>query len=270
MRPLFALLLSLTILLSGCAHQGARSPQFERDWSAEFGEYDGCLVIYDATADTYTRYNPSRAAKRFSPCSTFKIPNSLIALDSGVLSSAEDVIRWDGIERDRRELNRDHSLRSAFQNSVVWYYQEIARRVREPRMAEYLRKFDYGNRDMSAGLTEFWLGSSIKISANEQVRFLNDLRQRKLPVSEHAMSVVLDDIMIVEKGDGYVYRGKTGSDRGTEGVSLGWWVGIIERDGRAWVVAANMNGKEGWGPKVRRIVEGILREEKILPIAGGK
>lgn len=269
MRIFFALLFAASLFLSGCASKNSARTNLERDWSSHFGEFDGCLVIYDATADTFTRYNPRRAAKRFGPCSTFKIPNSLIALDAGILDDAEDVFRWDGVVRDRTELNRDHSLRSAYQNSVVWYYQEIARRVGESRMAEYLKKFDYGNLDMSGGLTEFWLNSSLKISADEQVRFLNDLRLRRLPISEHAMSVMLDDVMIADKGTGWIYRGKTGSAK-IEGSGLGWWVGMVERGDRAWVFAANMNGPDGYGPKVRRIVEGILREEQILPPAGSR
>jgi len=268
-RLYLVILVAALFFISGCASMPSARASVQRDWSAQFGEFDGCLVIYDVNADTYTRHNAPRAAKRFSPCSTFKIPNSLIGLDSGVLDGPEHLFRWDGVVRDRTETNRDHILRTAYQISVVWCYQEIARRVGEARMAEYLKKFDYGNRDMSAGLTEFWLDTSLRISADEQVRFLNDLRQRKLPIREHAMSVMLDDVMIADRGDGWIYRGKTGSAK-IEGSGLGWWVGMVERGDRAWVFAANMNGPEGYGPKVRRIVEGILREEQILPPAGSR
>jgi len=59
---------------------------------------------------------------------------------------------------------------SAMRNSVLWYFQRIARTGHGAR-ARLLKRFDYGNADPSSGWTTFWLGESLIISPDEQLRF---------------------------------------------------------------------------------------------------
>ena len=107
------------------------------DLSTHFDGLEGAFVLYDQNAGTYLRHNPQRCALRLSPCSTFKIANTLIALDTNIATGADFVIPWDQ-QRDPeepwwKELGLDwaknHTLETAFRNSVVWYYREIARRI---------------------------------------------------------------------------------------------------------------------------------------------
>jgi beta-lactamase class D len=253
----------LLMLSAGCAGGGAPHAS-EIDLSRHFGGVDGCFVLLDVSGDQLLRYNPQRCGTRFAPCSTFKIPNSLIGLETGVIPDADHVIKWDGIQRDRPELNRDHTLRSAMANSVVWYYQELARRVGEARMQQFLDAIPYGNRDMSAGLTTFWLGTSLKISPDEQVEFLRRLQRDDLPFSRRSMQIV-KEILVQDSRPGLIYRGKTGSNRGTEGApDLGWYVGWVERDGDVFVFATNISGRGTFGARARAITESILHERGIL------
>jgi beta-lactamase class D len=53
------------------------------------------------------------------------------------------------------DWNRDHTLASAIRFSVVWYFQEIARRIGAARMQRYVDAFQYGNRDLSGGVDRF-------------------------------------------------------------------------------------------------------------------
>lgn len=50
-----------------------------------FAKYNltGTFIMYDISNKKYLMYNSARAFKRFSPGSTFKIPHSLIALETG-------------------------------------------------------------------------------------------------------------------------------------------------------------------------------------------
>src|SRR4030095_11993155 len=81
----------LSILL--CAHFCAEIKA--QDLSKYFQNTEGAFVLYDMKNDRYLRYNEQRCRERFSPFSTFKIPNSLIGLETGVIKDAEFVIRWD-------------------------------------------------------------------------------------------------------------------------------------------------------------------------------
>src|SRR5215475_890487 len=220
----FLLLLCLTPL--GAAAQDLR-PYFK--------ETEGCFVLYDLKGDRYARYNEARCRRRFSPFSTFKIPNSLIGLETGVIKDAEFVIPWDRVKYPPQanwntepfnHWGQDHSLRTAIKYSVVWYYRELALRVGAERMNQWLEKLGYGNRDASGGIDQFWLNSSLRISADEQVEFLKAFYQGRLPVSKRSLDIV-KDIITPEQTDSYKLSGKTGGGQ-AGGRALGWFVCYLE------------------------------------------
>src|SRR5215211_5370511 len=208
----------------------------EADLAAYFKPFpDGAFVLYDLKRDRHLRYNAARCRERFSPFSTFKIPNSLIGLDTGVISDAEFVIKWDAkkyppFSQDTPPFSawwQDQTLRTAFKRSAVWYYRELALKVGEKRMQEYVNKLDYGNEDASGPLNGFWLNSTLKISADEQVEFLKRLYKEELPVSKRSLQIV-KEIMTLEEAPGYKLSGKTGGGPLGEGRFLGWFVGYLE------------------------------------------
>ncbi len=102
----------------------------------------------------------------------FKILNALIGLDTKVVEDEYAIKYWDGVKREIDAWNQDHTLGSGMRHSVVWYYQELAREIGESEMKEGLVKANYGNKDISGGIDEFWLSSSLQISPVEQAHFL--------------------------------------------------------------------------------------------------
>src|SRR5690606_20102284 len=77
-------------------------------------------------------------------------------------------------------------------DSIVWYSQEITRKLGKEKFAEYVRDFGYGNADVQGvpgytdGLTESWLMSSLKISGDQQADFMHRFLTGKLPASKAA------------------------------------------------------------------------------------
>jgi beta-lactamase class D len=238
------------------------------DLSSEFPGFRAALVLRDVASGRTTRYNPALARTRFSPCSTFKIPNALVGLETGVIPDASFVLRWDGRRYPVPEWNRDHDLGSAMRASVVWYYQELARRVGAARMQRFVRAFGYGNEDASGGIDRFWLGSTLRVSADEQVDFLARLEAGTLPVSARSTAIVKQILLREPPAAGVVYRGKTGSCR-DEGApdAHGWWVGSVERDGRLSVFAALIAGEGASGQLCRPLAEKALARLGVLPAA---
>lgn len=257
--------LLLGILLISCDEDRSSTPetpsdttQTERQPSAEaireerpdFGKFfadagvEGTFLLYDVQKNTDLVWNPERGATSFIPASTFKIFNSLVALETGVIEDADDTIAWDGVEREIPDWNRTHDLRSAIKHSVVWYYQEIARRVGQERMQHYIDTVGYGNRNIGGGIDRFWLDGDLRISAEEQVNFLVRLRNNDLPFSQRTMDIVRD-IMTLKRTDNYIYRGKTGWAI-RDGSDVGWFVGYLQRGDSTWVFAMNigMKGEE--------------------------
>jgi beta-lactamase class D len=246
------------VLTFACANAGVGATSTTRDLSGFFGGRDGCFVLYDSQKDTYIRYNPKACAERFSPCSTFKIPHTMIALDTGVASGPDFSLPWDGVKRSIPAWNHDHTLRSAFQNSVVWFYQELARRIGPEREARYVSKFGYGNMDTSGGLTNFWLQSSLTVSADEQVGFLRRLWANGLPVSQDAQRMTRE-IMEISRNNGRVLYGKTGTGGTTDAARLGWFVGCVQHGERTVFFAARITGeRDASGKEARKIAEAVL------------
>jgi beta-lactamase class D len=235
----------------------------ELDLTSNFEGVDGCFILFEVETGKLSRYNPVQCRKRRSPCSTFKIPNSLIGLETGVIAGADHLMKWDGKKRWRKELNQDHDLRTAIRDSVVWYYQRLAEGVGVERMNEWLQKLEYGNQDTSGGLNRFWLESSLEISAEEQLEFLKDLFSGKLPFSERTTRIV-KDILVWNRKEGKTLRAKTGSGMQDDKTHLGWWIGHITAVDRSYIFVTRIEGDDGvTGMKARKITLGILKEAGI-------
>ena len=119
-------------------------------------------------------YNPQRSEKRFSPASTFKIAHALFALDAKILRDEFEVIPWDGVKRPYKAWNKSQTLRSSIRHSVVWVYEGFAKSIGSEGEKGYMTKISYGNCDPS-GMTPFWIKGSLRISAREQMKFLQKL-----------------------------------------------------------------------------------------------
>lgn len=238
------------------------------DLSSYFDGYDGTFVLYDLKKRTYTVYNKEKSEKRVSPNSTFKIPHALVGLQTGVLQDADTVLRWDGTEYPFPEWNRDQTLTEAIQNSTIWYFQEVAQRVGPVREKRYLQVFRYGNRDLSGGLTNFWLQSSLKISPKEQVDFLRRFYTYHLPVSKRNIDIV-KEILVLEEKNGALLSGKTGTgwkDAELNGIPInGYFVGYVEKDGNAYFFATNIEAEDhATGGNAKAITLQILRDKKLF------
>lgn len=184
----------------------------------------------------------ARAAAAYIPASTFKVPNTLIALETGVVRSLDDpVFKWDGEVRtlDGKPVdawNRDQTLREAFRNSTIWVYQEIARKVGPERMARLVTALDYGNRTIG-DIDRFWLSGPLRISALQQVAFLGRLRAGTLPVAPRAQALTRQ-AMVIEAGDTHTLAGKTGWAFDEK---VGWFVGWVEARGTSRLFALNLD-----------------------------
>ena len=119
-----------------------------------------------------------------------------------------------------------NDLKTAFKNSTVWYYQELARRVGGQQMKYWIDKANYGNTDTSGGIDRFWLTGGLRVSPEQQIDFLRRFRDNKLPFSQHSVDIV-KNIMITKDTLNYVLRGKTGWG-GHGDKDIGWYVGYIE------------------------------------------
>ncbi|SEP11328.1 beta-lactamase class D [Rhodopseudomonas pseudopalustris] len=209
----------------------------------------------EGTAGTFVGYktddyliiasDAQRSGDPFLPASTFKVPNSLIALETGVVADPDkDIFKWDGVTRSIEAWNRDHTLRSAIATSAVPVYQEIARRIGPERMQKYVDLFEYGNRNIGGGIDQFWLTGDLRIDCIQQIDFIDRLRRRVLPISKRSQDLVADILPVTKVGEA-VIRAKTGLLGAEKGQpSLGWLVGWAEKGQEQTVFALNLDARE--------------------------
>lgn len=250
------------------------------------------LVMPDADGGRRLVCNPERAAKRFLPASTFKIANALIGLETGAVRDEREVTPWDGTRRAVPAWNQDTDLASGMRNSTVWFYQAMARRIGAAPMRQWVGRLGYGNGDIGPddAIAHFWLNGALRISADEEIAFLDRLRRHALPISERSQSTV---IRILERDRGsegdaaWVLRGKTGAalpidpqtgdvvqgERSAEVLNgaepVGWFVGWVERDaahGGDAVFAFNMALRsEADMPLREQLARELLVDNGVLP-----
>jgi beta-lactamase class D len=242
----------------------------------DFGKYfkdcqlRGSFALYDLKKNRYTFYNKADFEVKTCPASTFKIPNSLIALELGVVKDENEVIKWDGKERWNKDWNKDIDMKNAFKISNVGFYQDMARRIGAKNYQKYLKLLNYGNQNISGVVDMFWLNNTIKISPKNQIEMLVKLYEDKLPFSKRTTDI-LKKIMIVEQGENYVLRAKTGwyvwdQDKINE---IGWWIGYIEKSENTYFFAIRVykNPAEkntNFGECRKQITKKILHDLDIL------
>lgn len=235
MRRLLALMLLPACVVAEAA-VWKESPQLARLFQAE--GVTGTFVVHDLAQDSYTVHDRRRAETRYVPASTYKIPNSLIGLATGVVANVDQVLPYGGGAARRPEWAHDMSLRDAIRVSNVPVYQGLARRIGIERMRSSLRQFDYGNMDPGTVVDTFWLEGPLKISAVEQTLFLDKLVQDTLPVPKAALAAVRE--ILRQEGPAELYA-KTGWAAPQGAPDIGWWVGWVKKDGKIYTFALNLD-----------------------------
>lgn len=216
----------------------------EPDFAKLFEGRDGCFLLYDLKTDKIVlRAGDKRCAERVSPCSTFKVPLALAALDQGVLEDEGSSLKWDGKDYGREVWNGDQTTASWMKNSVVWFSQRLTPKLGMRKLERYLAKMEYGNQDMTGGLTKAWLGSTLKISPDEQLRFWRRFWREELPLRKRAYAVTKKVMLVETSPGGWTLHGKTGSGKAgaveSKELWMGWFVGHVASGEREYLVVTS-------------------------------
>lgn len=239
-----------------------------KDFEKYYSVYNlqGSFILFDKNANTLYEYNSSQLDSGFLPASTFKILNSLIALETGIAPDENFTLKWDSVERWNPNWNSDQDMKTAFKNSTVWYYQELARRIGEARMKFYMSQANYGNFEIMGEIDKFWLNGGLRISPRQQIRFLQKLNEEKLPFQQCNMQIV-KKIMISQDSSGIVIHSKTGMTQ-QNGKDIGWFVGWLEKAGNTYYFAnciqCEDSTNQNFIPARKEIAFQILKELDVI------
>lgn len=259
---IFVLLFSLEILFA----QKSLNQPFE-----ECG-IDGSITIYDYGMNKWVTNNIEASQVATLPASTFKIVNSLIALETGVIKDENEIIPWiddyDTLKYgDRPNIYHSMGMKEAYKLSAGWVYIELAKKIGKNRYKDFLTRIGYGNVDLSIEDPDFWNFGEFAISPINQINVLVGIYEETLPFSEQSFKI-LKEMMIEEETDEYVIRAKTGWTRDS-GKDTGWWVGYIEKQDNIYFFATRLikdrsESNQNFGSCRKEITRTILKQLKIL------
>ncbi len=232
----------------------------------------GCIVVYDNAAVNYIVSDSVEINQPTLPASTFKIINLLIALETNTIESEQDVVKWVGHTDTvkygyRPEIYHDMTIKEAFEVSAGWVFVELAKRIGKDNYRKYLALCNYGNMDLSQSDDDFWNFGAFAISPMNQVRFLKNLYDEKLPFSKRNIEIV-KKVMISEQTADYTVHAKTGWTR-DGGINTGWWVGYVEGKTGLFFFATRLlqdrkNNTANFASCRKKITIDILKELNIL------
>ena len=260
-------ILSIVILVFSCTNKKTnsdkiQSPEIEREIVvSEFqtlidsADVKGSILIYDLKDDKYYSNNFNWAKKGYLPASTYKITNSIIALETGVVQSDSTLFKWNGEERRLKIWEQDMIFKDAFHYSCVPCYQEVARKIGVNRMNKYLDKFDYGKMKVdSTNIDLFWLEGESQINQYQQIEFLKRFYNSELPISQRT-ETIMKRMIVIEEDETYKLSGKTGwSIR--DGNNNGWFVGFVEIKENTYFFATNIEPNQNFNmdlfPMIRK------------------
>lgn len=225
--------------------------QFSKIFRSDFqsildsSNVEGSILILDPIKNKFYSNDFNWADISRLPASTFKIPNSIIALETGVVNYDSTIFKWNREKRYLKLWEQDLNLEKAFHFSCVPCYQEIARTIGSEKMNKYLKKLDYENMIVdSSNIDKFWLEGESKISQFQQIDFIKRLYFSDLPISKNTEHI-MKKLMIISQNDKYTLRAKTGWVI-RNGINNGWFVGYIETGGNIYFFATNISPKENF------------------------
>jgi beta-lactamase class D len=233
---------SLGLLFFACTTNNIKKDDSLKKYFDE-NKVDGCFAMFDNSRGKHTVYNEKRDTTRYSPASTFKIVNALVALQTGRVTTDSTIIKWDSVVRNRPEWNQDLSLYHAFRVSAVPHFQELAREIGKDTMQKWLDSLSYGNKKIGSAVDMFWLDNSLSISNDEQVWLAKLLYFRQLPFRQSVQEQV-KKMMIWENNANYQLAYKTGWGKTVSGNELGWMVGWIEENRHVYFFSMNLESAD--------------------------
>lgn len=234
-KTVFALLL-LTPMMSFADVCKTTKPINTDPYRADIGTRKVTFLVVDFKNNDCRAINETGLAQRHGPYSTFKIPHTLIALETGAVKSVDERIEWDQTQYPAKDFwpetwKQSHTLASAFKHSAVWYYKALVPRMKPADYKKWLATFHYGNQTFTPGSNEFWLNNELQISPAEQVAFIACLLKNRCGVSASKFSA-FESAALQETKNGLTLYAKTGAGsidpNNNDGAFEGWYVGYIK------------------------------------------
>lgn len=246
----FLVLIFIFALFQSCQSNPPRPVFHNQD------QFEMCSMLFDVKDNKMISQIGTKCDVRSTPCSTFKVPLFLFALQDGLISNLNTSFKWDGKKRELSLWNQDQTAESWIKNSTVWVSQQLTKKMGMAKVKEHLDSIKYGNANPYSAIDSFWLtkstfsinaDNSLKISPEEQLDLLNKIWRDKLPGFTSQQTEMIQQAMRLPELDqnGFKFYGKTGSgfvdyDKNKR---LGWFIGYVTKDDSVYSLVIRIEDK---------------------------
>lgn len=197
----------------------------------------GVIVIKDSNHLAIYGNNLDRAYTQYIPASTFKILNALIGLENHKVTESE-VFKWDGGKRAFPIWEKNMNIGEAMKLSTVPVYQELARRIGLDLMQKEVKRVNFGNVNIGSKVDDFWLVGPLTITPIQELQFIDDLANNKLPFKNETQEKVKNMLLIKELNGIKIYA-KSGWGMAIT-PQVGWLTGWVE-DPTGKIISFSLN-----------------------------
>lgn len=242
------------------------------------------FVVLDENKDEIIYQVGSNLDKRFSPCSTFKIPLCFMGYDEKILLDEEhptwEYKKFEYEEPDVNLLNQTPA--TWITKSIIWYSRILTAKLGLEVIKKYLSIFNYGNQDFSGdagknnGLTNAWLTSSLKISPFEQINFLKQFVNEGFAISKESIRKARKLLFIESLENNWMLFGKTGTnvdfdelEKNNNQDKVSWFVGWVENKNKRYLFCLLITDCSKFPTSLERkeMVKKYLQEIKIFDLS---
>jgi beta-lactamase class D len=232
--------------------------------AARFTDYGhpGTFLLQRDGGAPQVLHGADRAAMPLRPASTFKVFLALVALETGTLRGADEIVPWDGKRYPKQPgWEKDMALREAMQSSSENYFGTLADRIGHDRLAQWVARAGYGNGRIGEVPAKAWLDGVLTVTARQQLEFVDRLRRNDLPFSAKTIAAVKAAMLDETIGSRRVY-GKTGTLEGN-----GWWIGWVEGGkgpAASFALVVELKTADHRGKRIA-LGKQLLRDAGVLP-----
>lgn len=216
-------------------------------------DIDGAILIYDEKNDSWI-FNYEKDIRKKTPIgSLFNLPNALIVLDLGIISTdSGQIMAWDGVKRyhfglAKTSWNCNTNLDEALDYKTDWYFQNISKLVKPSDYQYFLKRLNLTNINYKNKISYYWHFGGLETTPQQQISFLKKLNKRELFFQKESQQYLYDKMLLVENEKYTIHGYETFNV--FEGKRIDWWIGVLKTKDNTYYFST-------------RIYEDINREEK--------
>lgn len=258
---LLLLILSLSFFTS-CAEEEMEITS----WAKYFEEagVDGCGILKYSVQEKVILFNPKRVSSRFTPGRNFNILNILFAIDRGVIHKLDDTLH---VLRDDL-LREPIQMDTAYNTNNRLFFIELAARIGAGNMQAAIKSIDYyGTMQTIGDLDRFWWDSSLIVSAREEMQFMEELANSKLPFQKESQLLV-GDLMLDSTFKNEIAHTIYSLTAFCREDSISRYTGYIDAPKNKIYFAFNIDTKENMNNDslLKSIVRNVFIKQKIIDL----